>query len=72
MPDINGKPIRTGQQVTILQPDPRDKYHEHNGQSGIVVHVYPWENHGMAIVSLKIEKRSKYLLFDGFDFKINE
>jgi hypothetical protein len=66
MPDINGNPFRTDLKVTILQPDPKDKFYPYNGKSGVIVHVYPWGDHGMAVLRLNGRRqKSEYLLLDG-------
>ena len=73
MPDIHGKPLRIDQLVTVLQPDPDDRYHALNGQSGIIVLVYPWGNDGMAVVLLNGRNHETcYLLLDGCELEIRQ
>ncbi len=68
MPDINGKPLRSGTPVVVICPNPTAENHSYDGKRGEITAVWPGAKG--AEVQVRFDDGTPAHLFEGYELQI--
>ncbi len=68
MPDINGKPLRSGTPVVVICPNSTAENHPFDGKHGVITSV--WPGSGGAEVEVRFDDGTPAHLFEGYEIQI--